>query len=96
MSCSASCPPLGDASVKDSQDLFFFFPLAMRSVVCRLLVPQPGMEKMPPTVEAWSPNIELPGKFMRQIFMGTQGKKESVCSQLPPFNYPGSFYGLGF
>ena len=95
MSCPASCLALGDASVKDSQDLFFFF-LAMRCVVCRLLVPQPGMEKMLPTVEAWSPNTELPGKFMRQIFMDTQGKKESVCSQLSPFNYPGSFYGLGF
>ena len=95
VSCSASCLSLRDASVKHSQDLFSFF-YGMCCVVFRLFVPQPGMEPMPPTVEAWSPNTELPGKFVKQIFMDTQGKKESVCSQFSPFNYPGSFYGLGF
>ena len=33
--------------------LFFFWP---QHVACRILVPQPGIEPMPPAMEAWSPN----------------------------------------
>ena len=59
--------------------LFFFFMehlfsihsfIHLCSTACRILVPQPQMESMTPTVKVWHPNHwtdrEVPGTFIYQ------------------------------
>ena len=59
-----------------SHIIVFFWPC---HVACGILVPQRGVEPVPPAVEVWSPNYwttrEFPGLvisvlFNNQIFMG--------------------------
>ena len=51
--------------------LFFFF-FWSRCTACGILVPQPGIELMPPAMEAWSPNHwttkEFPGRHLNPAF----------------------------
>ena len=42
-----------DKTTHNFLSFFFFFGCA---AACRILVPQPGIEPVPPAVEAWSPN----------------------------------------
>ena len=54
MSFSLYLPPLFDLL-----GLFVFFLFLFLAAPCaayRILVPRPGIEPVPPTVEAWSPN----------------------------------------
>ena len=49
-------PPTKDNQHPDSNgvDLTLFFWLCLTA--CGILVPQPGIDPVPPAVEAWSPN----------------------------------------
>ena len=47
-------------------DLFWAM---LHSLGCRILVPQPGIEPMPPTVKAWSPNHWTPREFPQGAFL---------------------------
>ena len=38
-------------------------------VACGILVPQPGMEPVPPAVEGWSPNLWTAREFSRKPFL---------------------------
>ena len=37
-------------------DLFIYFFIYGRTAACGILVSRPGIEPVPPAVEAWSPN----------------------------------------
>ena len=45
--------------------LFFW----LSHMACRILVPQPGIEPVPPTVEARSPNTGMPRNFLNVIII---------------------------
>ena len=51
--------------VKKKINKFF---LAALHAACRILSPQPGMESVSPSVEAWSPNQWTSREFPRNIF----------------------------
>ena len=44
--------------------LFFIFG----HEACEILVPQPGIEPLPPAVEVWSPNHQTTGKYQSSTF----------------------------
>ena len=49
--------------------LFCFFG---RCAACGILAPQPGIEPMPPAVEAWSPNHWTAGEVQVILFGGNR------------------------
>ena len=77
---------------------FFFWPLCH---VCRILVFQPGIEPVPPAVEAWSLNHctarEVPRNSFYHLwcpsytifFLGSSDGKESACNARDPGSIPG-------
>ena len=52
---------------KHKRSLFYFFGL--RCVACGIFVPQPGIELVPPAVEASSPNHWTTREFPRSVFL---------------------------
>lgn len=48
-------------------------------MACRILVHQPGIELLPSTVEAQSPNHWAVKKFPYQFFFELYKKKKSFC-----------------
>ena len=80
MEANERCYPLGEWGMGQglgwewdfSFKIFFFFIFWLCHMACRILVPQPGIEPMPPAVEAQSPNCwtarEFLNKFLKFFF----------------------------
>ena len=53
--------------------LFLFFSFWPYCMACGIFVPQPGIESVPPAVEAWSPNHWTTREFPNYWYLNSEG-----------------------
>ena len=72
---------------------FFFFFFKFLAILCSMwdLIPQPGIEPMPPAVQAWRLNYCTAREVPALLFLNQRPLKFSLLRVCHDINYPGIF-----